>query len=186
MKTRIIVPEGMSSSGGTALAGMFGYPKPEPRHIDEANCVLRAALRWLTENPIVPTEKQFAKLYDELSEVNDGRLTYRAVVEWQRVMFSAPKPNPVVEKVKQTVMGTTLTNSEANEITAAVWQCVSPTSAPKEKPVFIDSSETKATVMTSIPPSQQAAEDIVKHLAIQGFASVRWPSGESFAVMERK
>lgn len=64
---------------------------------------LDAALLWLAENPIVPTDGQMQRLYEDMSKINDGRLTHRAVVEWQRRMFLEPNPE-VPEAIKDLLL----------------------------------------------------------------------------------
>jgi hypothetical protein len=46
---------------------------------------LAAALSWLSDNPMVPTDEQFATLCDDQMNVK------QRVVEWQRRMFLAPE-----------------------------------------------------------------------------------------------
>jgi hypothetical protein len=88
MEKKIVVPEGMSLAVGHAVFEECGSRQFHPL----IRVALEAALRWLSVNPIVPTAKQFVDLFDELSEVNDGKLSHRCVVEWQRRMFLAPEP----------------------------------------------------------------------------------------------
>ena len=101
---RISVPEGMLKAAVSAAWKHIGFSSPHASsrvagEIEESFLVsLEAALRWLSENPIVPNELQFSRLYDE-SDLKDGRLTYHAVIEWQLRMFDAPEPE-VPEEIK--------------------------------------------------------------------------------------
>ena len=84
---RVIVPEGMVKAAIFAwrLHPIRGYP-PE-----DAVCkAVEAALRWLSENPIVPTMEQATEMSDSGHPcVLDG-VWY--ATEWQRRMFLAPEP----------------------------------------------------------------------------------------------
>jgi hypothetical protein len=88
MEKKIVVPEGMSDA---ALEAVLAIPmRGNVGSVDRVNGALKAALRWLSENPIVPTNEQYSKLYNELSS-KDAWITYNAVIEWQRRMFLAPE-----------------------------------------------------------------------------------------------
>lgn len=87
---KIVVPEGMFDA---AMEAVQAIPmRGNVGSIDRVNGALKAALRWLSENPIVPTKEQWDELRrtcwvpDELQ-----------AVEWQRRMFLAPQPEQVVE-----------------------------------------------------------------------------------------
>ncbi len=56
--------------------------------------MLEAALRWLSENPIVPTERECARLCDY-----DPKIVKFVVSVWQRLAFLAPEPE-VPEAIK--------------------------------------------------------------------------------------
>lgn len=131
MEKKIVVPPGMLDAVSDEMCQRWRYRKedwPSVKKTDAANLSfsLETALRWLAENPIVPTEKQFAKLYDDLSGVNDGKLTQRGVIEWQRRMFLAPEPSLVVLRVENTLTGCTLTRKEADELIAYINECTPP------------------------------------------------------------
>ena len=58
------------------------------------DAMLSAALRWLSENPIVPTDGEAKEIWRDTglcNEVDDDELRC-IVVEWQRRMFLAPEP----------------------------------------------------------------------------------------------
>ena len=83
-ETKIQVPEGMLK----AIRG---------RYVGNDNCgryILEAALCWLSENPIVPTDGEAKAIWRDTglcNEVDDDELRC-IVVEWQRRMFLAPEP----------------------------------------------------------------------------------------------
>lgn len=116
---KIVIPAGMTAAFEIGFA---------PTHTVNSRLNLNAGIRgletallWLSENPIVPTEEQFSKLYDDLDRVSDGRLTFRAVIEWQRRMLIAE--NPAVLAVKNMLAGYTLTTEEADELASYVKSC---------------------------------------------------------------
>lgn len=62
------------------------------------NAMLAAALRWLAENPIVPTDEQIRALWSEVCKSTPGSYKH-GLVEWQRRMFLAAEPE-IPEAVK--------------------------------------------------------------------------------------
>ena len=80
MSEKIVVPEGMLKAAGKASGGVDpdGYFLYLP---------LQAALLWLSENPIVPTDEQVEEMRIKLVPVHPhwGNI----VAEWQRRMFLA-------------------------------------------------------------------------------------------------
>lgn len=79
----IKVPEGMMKASYDAhlLLGKMGAQIPT---------VLEAALRWLSENPIVPTPEQARELIGPMVVLNETSLIF-AIEAWQRRMFLAPE-----------------------------------------------------------------------------------------------
>jgi hypothetical protein len=66
----------------------------------DAIIVLASAFSWLSENPIVPTDEQWALLLDWDSQISSFDTFFRHVLaEWQRRMFLAPELE-VPEEVK--------------------------------------------------------------------------------------
>ena len=77
---RYIVPEGMLKAAhdeAVRSAGQIG------------KC-LEAGLRWLSENPIVPTEQQLSDIAADAHVCMD-----EVIAEWQRRMFLAPEPETI-------------------------------------------------------------------------------------------
>jgi len=77
--------------------------------------IVEAALRWLAENPIVPTEQQERALDDAWMRSKRDTLDMAhkfahasafGAVEWQRRMFLAPEPEvlKVPEKIKDLLL----------------------------------------------------------------------------------
>lgn len=99
---RYKVPEGM-------LDAAYGeYPWPADWTVEQ--CVkkgVEASLRWLSENPIVPTDEQILEM--EKLHQSDCSLWNRFgssnnhayyCYEWQRRMFLAPPEPEVLEEIK--------------------------------------------------------------------------------------
>jgi hypothetical protein len=93
---KIVVPEGMlkaaiASHNDAVLKGNTPLVRD----------ALEAALRWLAENPIVPTTEQVLAVRRACGETHTA-LTEKAkplFAEWQRRMFLAPEPE-VPEEIK--------------------------------------------------------------------------------------
>lgn len=51
---------------------------------------LEAAVKWMAENPIVPTPQQASKIWDD-ARAGDPKYTERACVEWQKIMYLGPE-----------------------------------------------------------------------------------------------
>jgi len=93
---KIVVPEGM-------LKAAREGERYEPYGIHGS---LEAALRWLSENPIVPTDKQYKECLLAVDGPNamiirmyqEGE-PQKVIAEWQRRMFLTPEPE-IPEDVK--------------------------------------------------------------------------------------
>jgi len=83
---KIVVPEGMLKAALAAANLDF-------RGCGRVEEALRAALRWLSENPIGPTKEQDHDLA-EWSEMNIDECPFK---EWVRRMFLAPEPEVLGE-----------------------------------------------------------------------------------------
>ncbi len=84
---KILIPEAMRKAVESALD-----------HLDPEEFMfypgLEAALRWLSENPIVPTDAQTKKIREAFFAQNDvNELIKFTLIEWQKHMFIAPEPN---------------------------------------------------------------------------------------------
>ena len=107
---RYMVPEGMLKA---AVAGLIHCWDRIPKSTDYSSkqvqlstAACEAAIRWLAENPIVPTYEQMQDV-DEVTDgiapsTGDGYAKTRArCVEFQRRMFLAPEPEvPEVDPQK--------------------------------------------------------------------------------------
>lgn len=84
---KIQIPPAMLKAAGASTNGV----DPEGYLI---YCMLEAALRWLAENPIVPTEQQAYDIAMQKSQFqfDPWELVRWGAVEWQRRMFLAPEP----------------------------------------------------------------------------------------------
>jgi len=99
MEKKIVVPEGMLKA---ATEKAF-YPGRyyTPGDIESITKILETALRWLSQNPIVPDEKQTLAMvkgkegfpFDSWEWVRWG------ACEWQRRMFDASEPE-IPEEIK--------------------------------------------------------------------------------------
>ena len=111
---KILVPEGMLKAAVEAVRvrSEFGFHfidnKDELRSrrariVAQTQDTLEAALLWLSENPIVPTNEQTQGVCDSIFVGSEYLLDPRdAMVEWQRRMFLAPEPE-VPEEIKELV-----------------------------------------------------------------------------------
>ena len=81
---KIEIPAGMKNAVAYALSEHW-----KTRTIGDGSTVdiaLEAALRWLSENPIVPTLEQAGYMYDGAKGAHDTVVQY-CMTEWQRCMF---------------------------------------------------------------------------------------------------
>ncbi len=80
---KIRVPEAMLK------AALDAKEMPHRREYEETvRPALEAALRWLSENPIVPTDEQVSSMLRILRDPGDQDDNAQGItVEWQRVMF---------------------------------------------------------------------------------------------------
>ncbi len=85
--------------------------------------ILESAMRWLSENPIVPTEAQTDAMAGHFSSDDSlfGTFARWFAVEWQRRMFLAPEPDvlvssPAAERIVRSMRGVTIRPWEAEII----------------------------------------------------------------------
>lgn len=90
---KVRVPEGMLK------AAILAYPNPAFDYADSEHYgyftrpMIEAALRWLSENPIVPTDEQHWGIQNSVQKQErvQGAPSYQGyVAEWQRRMFVEP------------------------------------------------------------------------------------------------
>ena len=83
--SKIIVPEGMLK----AFAETKGEGLPA---WDRHRRKLEAALRWLSENPIVPSESEACRLaMENNSDLGSAEEVIGYITGWQRRMFLGPR-----------------------------------------------------------------------------------------------
>lgn len=85
MERKILVPEGMLK------AAMDWAVTNHVHGMVVVGGVVEAALRWLSENPIVPSEAEMAKIMAYWREGHPENFYIYCSVEWQRRMFLAPE-----------------------------------------------------------------------------------------------
>ena len=89
---KYVVPDGMLEAAVDAAVKFSGAntiqasPRVKAEIEESFRVAIEAAIRWLSENPIVPTDKQ----YYALCEAQPNNVL--RVVEWTRRMFLAPEP----------------------------------------------------------------------------------------------
>jgi hypothetical protein len=120
---RYIVPDGMRRAFGRAL--------PDPDFdSDGVICLvaLEAALRWLADNPAMPSMKQLNDMYKKVDTGNGGTYIPAYLAEWQRIMFLAPEPelSDEVEQVISRTRGRTFSKSDAAKLHKAIDRCTQP------------------------------------------------------------
>jgi hypothetical protein len=115
MRRKILVPEGMLKAAMNASE----WRSPNTRFGME--CRLEVALRWLSENPIVPTLADV----DEFHSPDMFQLSYReqlrvACIRWQQLMFLAPESTPreAVNDLLVSVRGLNITQLDERIIEA--------------------------------------------------------------------
>jgi hypothetical protein len=128
---RYVVPEGM-------LKAVMRQLNPNPSVVASSEAVavymdslrgsLEAALRWLAENPIVPTEAQLLKMQRERGLVPNGALDWTQaetdwLIEWQRRMFLAPEPEyPAINDLLQIGLTSATLNPTTTNLACTVRQ----------------------------------------------------------------
>jgi hypothetical protein len=94
MSEKIVVPQGMLE----AACHSFGVVPS----IDRLEKAIEAALLWLSENPIVPTEDEAQYMYDGKNGLGHSATIQYCMTQWQRRMFLAPEPKVPEEITKLT------------------------------------------------------------------------------------
>lgn len=103
-ETKYVVPDGMMKAAYNEFfkaASLNG--RPSVTDGERLLYALEAALRWLSENPIVPTSEQLystiGKLPVAMCDIVWTERDRAMIAEWQRCMFLAPEPK-VPEEIK--------------------------------------------------------------------------------------
>ncbi len=124
---KIQVPEGMLKAAFESSVYWNSIGK-HPAYELEIRNSLEAGLRWLSENPIVPTTEQVDRTARDIGwEVGCFVENYKMIFQaWQRRMFLAEEKNPVVQRIKNDLTGCTLTSGDAVELMDAIQRCVRP------------------------------------------------------------
>jgi hypothetical protein len=90
---------------------------------------LEAALRWWSENPIVPTFDQQRQILAECELLGPARVASVSAIciEWQRRMFLATAPDTSrVRDIADRMLGRTFTSAEADHLINMVLTSASP------------------------------------------------------------
>ena len=101
MEKRIVVPDGMMK----AVSNTWEV-KSHKVEINKAEAIIQAALRWLSENPIVPTRQNLEDMrtdWEDTPEQNAEKVVIFLISEWQRRIFLAPE-SEVPEAVKNLLL----------------------------------------------------------------------------------
>ena len=99
MEKKIVIPEGMLTAAWQAVSSkMKTYiPGHGPGELHIARIAVEASLRWLLDNPIVPTKEQLRSLAKECVKLSNSLNGYNGwiwmITEWQRRMLLAPGPD---------------------------------------------------------------------------------------------
>lgn len=120
MSEKIVVPE--SRIKAVADRVFPAIPRGDVRRI------CQAFAEELSDHPEVPTDEQIKDIFNEYPE-GPSVVGPKQVIEWwQRRMFLSPEPevNPAVRRVKDALMGCTLTAGDAVELMDAVRMCTNP------------------------------------------------------------
>ena len=109
---RYVVPEGMLTE--TEVAIVNSITSGHNKSWEMAKVALEAALRWQSENPIVPTDEQIDGMsVGNFSHGAGRRAVKRGAVEWQRRMYLAPEP-VLDAALGGALLGRTFTREQAN------------------------------------------------------------------------
>src|SRR6202789_1329114 len=106
---KIIVPAGMLKAVDEAISTARGIGCDLiAGHVRDI--ALEAALRWLSENPIEPSNKQIGEMILSAPYSNTRQAytsTIFCITEWQKRMILAPEPENDVEKLLKSWLATT-------------------------------------------------------------------------------
>ena len=145
MDRRIVVPDGMLKAADEEirLCSSISSTISDRTIAIIQKVTLEAALRWISENPVVPTESQLAEITakakkrasdEPWSHSGEHWATFYSV-EWQKMMFVAPEgPSEDAKRIGQRMCGVTFTPQDADYLINQVILA----SAPGYVPPFLD------------------------------------------------
>jgi len=173
-KKRYIVPDGMYRAADEAITKARGS-SPHIMGGHARDVALEAAVRWLAENPIVPTVEQSKSLIEyqsgfgfshdktipEVRTVTMHGSTMRdyamlIAVEWQRRMFLSPEPQDNSAAFISKLQGYTFTPEEAAKIKHAI----DTATHPRTVNGFDEHLSTEATPFQTPYPRYSAVESL--------------------------
>lgn len=89
--SKITVPPEMLKAAKDAWMICADYPCDPERFRSTVLPVLEASLRWLSENPIVPSVSECQKMQSYLHDITADHGPQPLIAEWQRRMFLTPE-----------------------------------------------------------------------------------------------
>jgi hypothetical protein len=114
---RIKVPEGMLEAVRAEIRG--GSSGVEG--------ILRAALEWLSRNPIRPTAKQVQRMVDYVAASSATSYSIEIFCEeWQRRMFAVELESAICQRVREAVEGEWLSADDAARLHEIISGCAEP------------------------------------------------------------
>lgn len=101
MEKEYVVPDGMMGAATTATVDNL-HVQISP-HVQR--CALVAALSWLAQNPIEPSNEQCAAMLEEFNNPHSKQpeIDRFIATEWQRRMFLKPAPTYQPERLQEFV-----------------------------------------------------------------------------------
>ncbi len=102
---KVMVPEGMLKAAIEMMRKWNGYPHPDSKEnaslVRSTTALLEASLRWLSDNPIVPSFEDCIELHRSCHSATTVAVNeIKAYCEsWQRHMFLASEPD-IPEEIK--------------------------------------------------------------------------------------
>lgn len=116
---RVVVPQGMIEAGkerDRLNSGYNGF-----RDYQRAEAILEAGLRWLSENPIIPTQQQALDMVTggKFDSFDNWELVRWGACEWQRRMFLSPETD-IPQAVKDVFLRTGEIDWSSSEVLRAV------------------------------------------------------------------
>jgi hypothetical protein len=112
---RYVVPEEMLDAATAVINADMSAALRSDMRWPGVNAILKAAIRWQSEHPQVPTEEQMDALTNDLpyQDSGNGRI-FRVVIDrWQRHMYDAPEP-VFDATLGGALMGRTFTREQAD------------------------------------------------------------------------